>query len=96
MRHIIIAPRCIFVPGGMPSFTAFVLRHARLSRHLRIADHAREKSASRTLQLAPGSHHEALAVLVTHLELPHSGSLGRLLVWGLDNPDVLRTLSARD
>jgi hypothetical protein len=45
--------------------------------------------------LVPRSHDESLAVLVTHLELPHSGSLGRLLVRGLDNPDVLRALSSR-
>jgi hypothetical protein len=32
--------------------------------------------------LVPHSHDESLAVLISHLELPHSGSLGRLLVRG--------------
>ena len=39
-------------------------------------------------------HHAALAFLIRQAELLHSDSLGRLLVWGLDDPDVLRTLSA--
>jgi hypothetical protein len=46
--------------------------------------------------LASRSDHEALAFLIRQLELLHSGSLGRLLAWGLDNPNVLGTLSARD
>jgi hypothetical protein len=39
--------------------------------------------------LVPRFHHEALAVLIGQLELLHSGSLARLLVWCLNNPDVL-------
>jgi hypothetical protein len=45
-------------------------------------------------QLVPRSDHEALAFLIRQPELLDSGSLGRFLVWCLDNPDVLRTLSA--
>src|SRR5262245_23374715 len=46
--------------------------------------------------LAPRSHHKALAFFIRQPEPLHSGSLGRLLVWCLDNPDVLRALSAWD
>jgi hypothetical protein len=46
--------------------------------------------------LVPRSDHEALAFFIRQPELLHSGSLGRLLVWGLDNPHILGALSAWD
>ena len=47
-------------------------------------------------RLVPRSDHDALAFLIRQPELLHNGTLGRLLVWCLNNPEVLRALSAWD
>ena len=61
--------------------------------------------SARTLGLGPSPtladgltppYRQSFPLLVVKLIPRHSGSLGRLLVRGLDNPDVLRALSCRD